>query len=129
MQTKKMFRTACLGTGIAVFGLVAAAAQPATFAATRQDPDNTANNKDQSPTADNQKENPADRELAKKIRQAITSDKSLSTSAHNVKIIVQNGMVTLKGPVQSEDEKKTIEARATEIAGAGKVQNDLTVKS
>ena len=80
-------------------------------------------------TADNQKESAADRELAKKIRKSIAGDSSLSTYAHNVKIIVRDGMVTLKGPVRSDDEKNAVGAKANEIAGADKVQNELTVKS
>jgi len=79
-------------------------------------------------TADQQKENKTDRELAKEIRQAVVSDKSLSTYAHNVKIIATNGTITLKGPVHSEDEKKTIVAKATEIAGASKVKDEISVK-
>jgi osmotically-inducible protein OsmY len=69
----------------------------------------------------------ADRQLMQKIRKAVISDKSLSTSAHNVNITSQDGAVTLKGTVKSEEEKKTIEDKASEIAGAGKVTSDLTV--
>jgi hypothetical protein len=94
-----------------------------------QAPDNTANNKQQNPTADQQKETPADRALAQKIRHAIVDDSSLSSSAHNVKIIVRDGVVVLKGPVQSEDEKKSIGEKAAEIAGAGKVKNLLTINN
>ncbi len=78
-------------------------------------------------TADQQKMNPADRTTSKQIRSAIMKDKSLSTYAHNIKIITQNGKVTLKGPVRSDDEKTNIEAKATAVAGAGNVENDLTV--
>jgi hyperosmotically inducible protein len=70
--------------------------------------------------------NPADRETTRQIRSALTSDKSLSTYARNVKIITRNGDVTLKGPVRSEDEKSTIEAKATEVVGSGNVSNHLT---
>ncbi len=95
-------------------------------------PDNTkVNKRDQKagePTADQQKENTPDREIARKIRRAIVADKSLSTYAHNVKVIVQNGAVTLKGPVHSEEEKKAVEAKATEAAGSAKVTNELSVK-
>jgi hyperosmotically inducible periplasmic protein len=79
------------------------------------------------PTADQQKETSTDRQLTQQIRRAIVKDKSLSTDAHNVKIITQNGAVTLKGPVKSEDEKQAIESKATEIAGAGKVTSELQV--
>jgi osmotically-inducible protein OsmY len=79
------------------------------------------------PTADQQKENSTDRQLTQQIRRALVKDKSLSTSAHNVKIITQNGSVTLKGPVKSEEEKQAIESKATEIAGAGKVNSELQV--
>ena len=86
-------------------------------------PDNTKVNKADrakgAVTADQQKENATDRELSKKIRQAVVGDKSLSTYAHNIKIVSQDGQVTLKGPVRSEAEKATIEAKAAEIAGAG----------
>jgi hyperosmotically inducible periplasmic protein len=94
-------------------------------------PDNTKVNKADrakgAVTADQQKENAADRDLTKKIRQAVLDDKSLSTYAHNVKIVSQNGQVTLKGPVRSAQEKTSIEAKATKIAGAGKVTNEMTV--
>ena len=96
-------------------------------------PDNTAVNKrDQNPaeaTADQQKMNAADRALTAKIRKAVIADKSLSTYAHNVKIISQNGTVTLKGPVHSDDEVKSIIAMATEGAGSpDKVVNQMSVK-
>ena len=80
------------------------------------------------PTADQQKENQPDRELARQIRRVIIQDKSLSSYAHNVKIIAQNGMVTLKGPVRSDEEKTAVEAKAAEIAGADKVTSQLEVK-
>ena len=80
------------------------------------------------PTADQQKNNRSDREITRQIRQSIMKDKSLSTYAHNVKIISQNGMVTLKGPVRSEEEKKTIEAKANQVAGEGKVASELDIK-
>ena len=94
-------------------------------------PDNTkVNKRDRSgheATADQQKENASDRDLARQIRKALTDDKSLSTYARNVKVIVQNGQVTLKGPVRSDDEKQKIESAATSIAGAGKVTNQIEV--
>ena len=81
------------------------------------------------PTADRQKDNRSDREITQQVRKAIVKDKSLSTYAHNVKVITQNGMVTLKGPVRSEEERKAIEAKAAEVAGQDKVTNQLDVKS
>ena len=78
-------------------------------------------------TAAQQKDNASDRELAQKIRRAVVADKTLSTYAHNVKIVAQNGQVTLKGPVRTDDEKKSVEAKATEVAGAGRVTNDITI--
>lgn len=101
---------------------------------THQAPDNTkTNQRDRSenePTADQQKENQSDRELAAKIRQAIVKDKSLSSYAHNVKIIAQGGTVTLKGPVRSEEEKQAVEAKAAEAAGgADKIKSELEVST
>ena len=94
-------------------------------------PDNTkVNRADQAKgavTADQQKENETDRDLAQRIRQSVVGDKSLSTYAHNVKIVAQGGHVTIKGPVRSAAEKTSIETKATAIAGAGKVSNEMTV--
>jgi hyperosmotically inducible protein len=94
--------------------------------------DNTkVNERDRSknePTADQQKDNRSDQDITQQIRQSIMKDKSLSTYAHNVKIITQNGQVTLKGPVRSEDEKKTVETKATEVAGENKVTSQLDIK-
>lgn len=93
--------------------------------------DNTGINKrDTSPkeiTADQQSQTKEDREITQKILQAVVSDKSLSTYAHNVKIITVDGMVTLKGPVRSEDEKRTIEEKAGQIAGKDKVKSEIEI--
>jgi hyperosmotically inducible periplasmic protein len=80
-------------------------------------------------TADQQKSNAADRDLTKKMRQSVMADKSLSSYAHNIKIISQNGAVTLKGPVKSDDEKKSIVAKAVAVTGSGdKVTDQMSVK-
>ena len=103
----------------------------AGFAQQGTAPDNSKRNQqDQNtdrPTADQQSENSADRQLSQQIRQAIVADKSLSTYAHNVKIISQDGQVTLRGPVRSKEEKRIVESKAAEIAGAGKVTSELQV--
>jgi osmotically-inducible protein OsmY len=91
--------------------------------------DNSAQNKAHTTTSDHQSEATSDRMLTKKIRQAIIADKSLSMYGHNVKIIVQNGSVTLKGPVHSEEEKQAIASKAAEVVGSpDKVSNELSVK-
>jgi len=95
-------------------------------------PDNTRVNRADrqagAPTADQAKNDRSDRELMQKIRKDVVSDKSLSTYAHNVKIIADHGKVTLRGPVRSEDERKSIEAKAVAAAGDGNVTNQLTIK-
>jgi hyperosmotically inducible periplasmic protein len=78
-------------------------------------------------TADQQKNNKSDADLTKKIRQSIYSDKTLSTYAHNVKIVAQDGRVTLRGPVRSDAEKDQIQQKAAAIAGADAVTNQLEV--
>jgi len=97
------------------------------------EPDNTRmNQRDRNsgePTADQQKMNRSDRDLTASVRRSITSDKSLSTYAHNVKIISQNGVVTLKGPVRSEDEHRSVVAKAKAAAGSDdKVHDEISVK-
>jgi|SRR5665213_1213827 osmotically-inducible protein OsmY len=96
-------------------------------------PDNTkVNERDRNvgeATADQQKTNATDQQMTKKIRQSVMADKSLSTYAHNIKIISQNGTVTLKGPVKSDDEKKSLVAKAIAVAGsADKVTDQISIK-
>jgi osmotically-inducible protein OsmY len=65
--------------------------------------------------------------MMQKIRKSLMDDKSLSSSAHNVKVIAQDGKVTLRGPVRSEDEKRIVEQKATEVAGSGNVVNEISI--
>jgi hyperosmotically inducible protein len=78
-------------------------------------------------TADQQKENAGDRELSQKIRRALVKDKTLSSYAHNVKVVAQGGKVTIKGAVRTVEEKRSVEAKETDVAGAGKVTNELSI--
>ncbi len=79
------------------------------------------------PTADNQKNNKSDIQITADIRKSIMAEKSFSTYAHNVKIVTRHGAVTLKGPVRTDEEKTSVEAKAKEVAGADKVTSQITV--
>ena len=96
-----------------------------------QQADNTKMNKGDASkdatTADQQKMNSTDRTMTQKIRAEIMKDKSLSTYAHNVKIITQDGKVTLKGPVRTQEEKAAVESKATTIAGDGNVTSQIEI--
>ena len=100
---------------------------------TAVEPDNSGRNvrdrDDQNKTTGDQSENEADRTITQNIRRAVTADDSLSTNAKNVKIITNNGTVTLRGPVKSEKEKAEIEAKAKQVAGVKGVDNQLEVAS
>jgi osmotically-inducible protein OsmY len=78
-------------------------------------------------TPGDQSNDKADLNLTQQIRRAITADESLSTNAKNVKIITANGVVTLRGPVNTPQEKATIEAKAQSIAGAHNVDSQLEI--
>lgn len=93
-----------------------------------QAPDNSAQNKNHVETADNQASSKDDRQITAKVRKVIVGDKDLSTYAHNVKVITVHGEVTLKGPVQTEDEKQKVASLASTVVSADKIVNDLTVK-
>ena len=97
------------------------------------EPDNSGRNvrdrDNQTKTPGDQSENEADRTITQNIRQAITADDSLSTNAKNVKIITNDGTVTLRGPVKSEKEKTDIEAKAKQVAGVKRVDNQIEVAS
>lgn len=75
-----------------------------------------------------QNENKADIDITAEIRKRVVESK-MSVNAHNVKIITQDGMVTLRGPVKTEEEKRTIEQIALTAAGANKVDNQLEVNN
>ena len=80
-------------------------------------------------TAEKQSNSKDDLALTQKIRQAVMKDGSLSMNAKNVKIIARDGQITLKGPVDSQQEKDTIGTEAGGIAGKEKVDNQLEVKA
>jgi len=98
-------------------------------ASSRQAADNTKLNESAGLTADQQKNDTTDVEITRRIRKAIHQDKSLSVDAHNVKVIAQDGAVTLKGPVQSQAEKANIEAKAVAVVGQRKVNDEIRVIS
>jgi len=124
---QKLVRSITLAVAVACGAFVLSS--PAHAQSSAQ-PDNSAQNKNQNPsgTADNQPNATADRQTTANVRKAIIADKDLSTYAHNVKIITKDGMVTLKGPVKSDDEKQKVVSDAAGVVSADKVVNQLTVK-
>jgi hyperosmotically inducible protein len=123
-----MFRELRRTIGVS-FVTALAAGMLGTSAFAQTPPDNTkANKSNRGLNADQQKNNRSDLETTRQIRRAIVADKTLSSAAHNVKVITQGGKVTLKGPVRTPEEKQRIEEKATEIAGASNVTDRLTVK-
>src|SRR4029077_13384121 len=118
---KRVRGFAFMGAAALLGSSVMSAPQPRQDNGQQSSPDNSKTNKrdrdKSSPTADRQKMNATDRDLAKRIRASIVDDKSLSTYAHNIKIVAQDGKVTLKGPVRSEEEKNAVETKATEVGG------------
>ena len=92
--------------------------------------DNTAvNTRDRgtSVTPMDQSNDAADLGTTQKIRQALMADDSLSTDAKNAKVITANGVVVLRGPVNSDAEKQSLEAKALQLAGSNRVENHLDV--
>jgi osmotically-inducible protein OsmY len=85
--------------------------------------------RDTRPTADNQKNDKPDIKITADIRKSIVDDKTLSTNAHNVKIITRKGAVTVRGRVNSDDERKAVISKAEEVAGQGKVTDELKLSA
>jgi osmotically-inducible protein OsmY len=130
MKTQAL--TAAVAAGLLIIAAQSALSQSSTAPSTGTVPaDNTKSNKldpsNTAATADAQKDNAGDRTITQRIRKSLVTDKSLSTYAHNVKIVSVDGTVTLNGVVRSEDEKSAIEAKAVSVAGQGHVVNDLKV--
>jgi hyperosmotically inducible periplasmic protein len=96
-----------------------------------QAPDNTAQNARDSDgstlTPLDQSTSAGDETITRDLRQSIVGDKSMSINAHNVKVITRDGVVTLRGPVATEDEKATIERKARAVSGVARVENQLDV--
>ena len=95
--------------------------------------DNTARNKADRDTSSktplDQSNSSADTRITADIRRAIMDDGSLSTNAHNCKVITEKGVVTLRGPVNSQAEKDAVEAKAKGVAGVSSVVNQLEIKA
>jgi len=95
--------------------------------------DNTAQNRrdrdNSTATPMDQGNSKADLETSRQIRKEILANKSFSVNAQNVKIITQNGQVTLRGPVASAEEKQEVRAIAAKIARPENVNDQLEVKT
>ena len=122
MHHHRLSRTVAIATAVVCLSTAAFAQTPA---------DNTkVNGRDRakgSVTADQQKDNAGDLDVTQKIRRSLVADKSLSTYAHNIKVVTQDGQVTLKGPVRSETEKRVVETKAADIVGAAHVTSEISV--
>ena len=118
---------------LSVYAIAAVLAAGPALAADPPDADNSARNvrdrNDKTLTPMDQGGSEADRDLTATIRRAIVADDALSTDAHNVKIITQDQVVTLRGPVKSAAEKAAVAAKAQQAKGVKRVDNQLEVKS
>jgi len=97
------------------------------------EPDNTAvNERDrnrETKTPIDQNENQRDVNITADIRKAVLAEKDMSINARNVKIITADGKVTLRGPVNSDQEKEVIDDIARRLAGKDNVTNEIEVKA
>jgi hypothetical protein len=102
-------------------------------ASNTRDADNTARNRGDEPgdgtTAEGQSNTQADIDITAEIRRQIMDADNMSMNAQNVKIVTDAGVVTLRGPVETADEKSRIEAIAAAVAGVSRVENLLEVKT
>ena len=94
-------------------------------------PDNTAiNERDRSndtQTSGDQSNSSADLKITQAIRQALMKDSELSTTAKNIKVITENGQVTLRGPVKTAQEKAKVDQLAKSAAGGAHIVDQLDV--
>jgi hyperosmotically inducible protein len=90
--------------------------------------DNPKTNKNQTiPTADQRMESSSDRAITQKIRKTIHDESTLSPDTHNIKIVTQDGKVTLRGPVRSEGDKNDLQDKATRVAEELSVSSKLEI--
>ncbi|NYE30051.1 osmotically-inducible protein OsmY [Rhodanobacter sp. K2T2] len=131
---RSMLLSTAVSASLLACATAATAQQTASSSSTMSAPanDTAVNKRDRSsqtmkPT--DQPEDKADIKLAAAVRRSIYKDKSLSTSAHNVKLVAAQGVVTLRGPVKNADEKAKVEADAKAVSGVSSVDNQLDVKN
>lgn len=125
---KKLF----LGGLLGLFCLALVGCEPASTPP-KVNADNTGRNvrdRDASEaTAGDQSESAADRTITQAIRRLLMEDSNLSMKAKNIKIITSDGVVILKGPVDSEREKLVIVGKAKQTNGVKNVEDRLEVVS
>ena len=96
------------------------------------DADNTGRNVrdrgDRTRTPTDQGGSDSDRDITARIRRDIVANDALSTNAHNVKIITTDGIVTLRGPVKTVQEKAAVAAAAQRAPGVKRVDNQLEIE-
>jgi len=111
---------------------VALAGITPAIAAEPKDADNTAKNVrdrgDHTATPMDQGGSEGDRTITAEIRKQITGDDALSMNAKNVKVITQDGVVTLRGPVKTATEKTTVAGIARKAPGVKRVDDQLEVE-
>jgi hyperosmotically inducible protein len=126
-KSKNMKRTILTLACLSAFSLAALAADDK-----KSKPDNTATNErdrsGETKTSGDQSNSSADLKITQAIRQALMKDSELSTAAKNIKIITDNGQVTLRGPVKNAQEKAKIGQLARSAAGGAKIEDQLDVK-
>lgn len=129
---KQVKRTLVLLSAALSLYAAQAASHQATPGSTATAPTNSKLNRrdanGDNPTAQSQPNDKADIQLAARVRHAIVSDGSLSTTAHNVKLVAAGGVVTLRGVVRNADEKARVEDIATRTSGVSRVDNQLDVE-
>jgi hyperosmotically inducible protein len=117
---------------IATLALAGCDAKPATTDKAADAPaDNTKKNErdrgNDTLTPGDQGTSEADRTITQKIRQSVVKSDTLSMTGKNVKIITADGVVTLRGPVKSDQEKTDIAALAKSVDGVKRVDNQLEI--
>jgi osmotically-inducible protein OsmY len=90
---------------------------------------NAGDNKDGAVTSGDQSNTQSDLNITQEIRKAVVGDKALSTNAHNVKIVTANAVVTLRGPVKNAAEKASVGAKAEQVSGVTRVDNQIEIAS
>lgn len=125
-----MFGKIALVSALGIAALAGCNKKESSTSSPQVEADNTAKNKRSdttAPTADNAVARSSDLDVTQKVRQAVMDDDSLSTTAHNCKIVVQAGKVTLVGPVASAAESSRVAQLAAAVVGEQNVTNQLEV--
>ena len=127
MRASALVLSALLLIAALLFSARAGSAQAQGTPAVDNSAVNQRDRRHQTLTPFDQSTQPKDVQMTRDIRRSLVKDDTLSTDARNIKIITANGAVTLRGPVETAQEKAAIVAKVAQVTGNYRIDDEIEV--